>query len=190
MSAELDTLKVLHSDFGVTTQNGFIKSFAANEIEENITTLYLNSEKDLEIPEKHSNNDIDRKILRPAQERIKESGSDVWFDYELICKYPIKGRKPKADTIIFTINTLHPREAGGEQFEQYSFVYRWVSNAMNNPTDDKAQKAVDKISDLGRLKEVYERCCYYDDRVCSGVQSRIHAQNALLKMLREEFKIK
>ena len=146
--------------------------------------------KDLEIPEKHSNNDIDRKILRPAQERIKESGSDVWFDYELICKYPIKGRKPKADTIIFTINTLHPREAGGEQFEQYSFVYRWVSNAMNNPTDDKAQKAVDKISDLGRLKEVYERCCYYDDRVCSGVQSRIHAQNALLKMLREEFKIK
>lgn len=62
--------------------------------------------KDLEIPEKHSNNDIDRKILRPAQERIKESGSDVWFDYELICKYPIKGRKPKADTIIFTINTL------------------------------------------------------------------------------------
>ena len=39
------TLKVLHSDFGVTTQNGFIKSFAANEIEENITTLYLNSEK-------------------------------------------------------------------------------------------------------------------------------------------------
>ena len=26
-------------------QNGFIKSFAANEIEENITTLYLNSEK-------------------------------------------------------------------------------------------------------------------------------------------------
>lgn len=39
---------------------------------------------------------------------------------------------------------------------------------MNNPTDDKAQKAVDKISDLGRLKEVYERCCYYDDRVCSG----------------------
>jgi hypothetical protein len=97
--------------------------------------------KDLEIPEKHSNNDIDRKILRPAQERIKESGSDVWFDYELICKYPIKGRKPKADTIIFTINTLHPREAGGEQFEQYSFVYRWVSNAMNNPTDDKAQKA-------------------------------------------------
>lgn len=96
--------------------------------------------KDLEIPEKHSNNDIDRKILRPAQERIKESGSDVWFDYELICKYPIKGRKPKADTIIFTINTLHPREAGGEQFEQYSFVYRWVSNAMNNPTDDKAQK--------------------------------------------------
>ena len=61
---------------------------------------------------------------------------------------------------------------------------------MDNPTNDKAVKAVDKITELGRLKEVYERCCYYDDRVCSGVQSRIHAQNALLKMLREEFGIK
>lgn len=146
--------------------------------------------KDLEISEKQSNNYIDRKILKPAKERIKESGSDVWFDYELICKRPIKGRKPKADTIVFTISTLHPREAGGEQFEQYSFVYRWVSNAMNNPTDDRAQKAVDKISDSGRLKEVYERCCYYDNRVCNGTQSRMHAQNALLKMLREEFNSK
>ena len=146
--------------------------------------------KDLEVPEKHTNNDIDRKILKPAKERIKESGSDVWFDYELICKYPVKGRKPKADTVVFTIHTLHPREEGGEQYEQYSFVYRWIINAMDNPTNDNAVKAVDKITELGRLKEVYERCCYYDDRVCSGVQSRIHAQNALLKMLREEFGIK
>lgn len=146
--------------------------------------------KDLEIPEVYSNSQIAQKILVPAKERIKESGSDVWFDFELICRHPIKGRKRKADTIVFTINTLHPREAGGEQFEQYSFVYRWVFNAMNNPADDRAQKAVDKICDLGRLKEVYERCCYYDDRVCNGTQSRMHAQNALLKMLREEFKIK
>ena len=146
--------------------------------------------KDLEISEVYSNSQIDQKILRPAKERIKESGSDVWFDYELICKYPVKGRKPKADTVVFTIHTLHPREEGGEQYEQYSFVYRWISNAMDNPTNDNAVKAVDKITELGRLKEVYERCCYYDDRVCSGVQSRIHAQNALLKMLREEFGIK
>lgn len=146
--------------------------------------------KDLEIPEKHSNNDIDRKILKPAKERIKESGSDVWFDYKLFCKYPVKGRKPKADTVIFTINTLHPREEGGEQYEQYSFVYRWVSSAMDHPTNDRAVKAVDKIAELGRLKNVYERCCYYDDKVCAGDMVRKHAENSLLKMLREEFGIK
>ena len=146
--------------------------------------------KDLEIPEKHTNNDIDRRILKPAKERIKESGSDVWFDYEMICKYPVKGRKPKADTVLFTINTLHPREEGGEQYEQYSFVYRWVSSAMDHPTNDRAVKAVDKIAELGRLKNVYERCCYYDDKVCAGDMVRKHAENALLKMLREEFGIK
>lgn len=146
--------------------------------------------KDLEIPEKHTNNDIDRRILKPAKERIKESGSDIWFDYEMICKYPVKGRKPKADTVLFTINTLHPREEGGEQYEQYSFVYRWVSSAMDHPTNDRAVKAVDKIAELGRLKNVYERCCYYDDKVCAGDMVRKHAENALLKMLREEFGIK
>lgn len=146
--------------------------------------------KDLEIPEKHSNNDIDRKILKPAKERIKESGSDVWFDYKLICKYPVKGRKPKADTVVLTIHTLHPREEGGEQYEQYSFVYRWVSSAMDYPTNDRAVKAVDKIAELGRLKNVYERCCYYDEKVCAGDMVRKHAENSLLKMLREEFGIK
>lgn len=61
---------------------------------------------------------------------------------------------------------------------------------MDNPTNNKAVKAVDKIAELGRLKNVYERCCYYDDRVCTGAMTRKHAENALLKMLREEFGIK
>jgi len=146
--------------------------------------------KDLGISDVYSNAQIDQKILKPSKERIKESGSDVWFDYELVCKYPQKGRKPKADTIVFKIKTLHPKEAGGEQFEVYKFVWQWVSMSMKNPTSDKAINAVDKITKLGRLKEVYDRCVYYDERVCSGEQTREHAQNALLKMLREEFEIK
>ena len=98
--------------------------------------------------------------------------------------------KKVGNNVLFTINTLHPREEGGEQYEQYSFVYRWVSSAMDHPTNDKAVKAVDKIAELGRLKNVYERCCYYDDKVCAGDMVRKHAENALLKMLREEFGIK
>ena len=41
-----------------------------------------------------------------------------------------------------------------------------------------------------RLKDVYDRCAYYDDKVCSGEMSTAHAQNSLAKMLREDFGIK
>lgn len=145
---------------------------------------------DLGISEVYSNSQIDQKILRPSQQRIKESGSEVWFDYKLICKNPIKGRKPKSDTIVFTINTLHPRQEKGDQFKQYTFVYRWVFNTLGYPADNSAQLVVDKIVDAGRLKEVYERCCYYDDQIINGEKTREHAQNALMKMLREEFGLK
>jgi hypothetical protein len=61
---------------------------------------------------------------------------------------------------------------------------------MGNPTNDKAFRAIEQITFAGRLHEVYERCIYYDDRVATGKQGMQHAKNALLKMLREEFKIK
>ena len=85
---------------------------------------------------------------------------------------------------------LHPRQEKGDQFKQYTFVYRWVFNTLGYPADNSAQLAVDKIVDAGRLKEVYERCCYYDDQIISGEKTREHAQNALMKMLREEFGLK
>lgn len=69
--------------------------------------------KDLEVPESHTNYDIDRKVLKTSKQRIKESGADVWFDYEMICKYPVKGRKPKADTVVFKIHTLTPGKNTG-----------------------------------------------------------------------------
>ena len=144
---------------------------------------------DFQIPEKYTNFDLERMILKPSRERIQDSGSHVWFEYELICKYPVKGRKPKADTIFFRIKTLHPKEAGGVRQQEYMFVYNWIKRAMGHPSNDSALQAVEKITALGRLTDVYERCCYYDDRVVSGKQAMDHAQNSLLKMLREEFKI-
>ena len=52
--------------------------------------------KDLEIPASYSNAQIDQKVLRPAQTRIKESEADVWFDYKFICKTPKKGAKTES----------------------------------------------------------------------------------------------
>ena len=146
--------------------------------------------KDMEISDTYDNSNINAKILAPAKERIKESGSDVWFDYEFYCSNRIKGRKPKDDTILFKIHTLHPQAAGGEQGERYEFVYRWISRAMKHPTTDRVLVAINKIIELDQLKNVYERCLYYDDQVTAGKIVGEHAYNSLLKMLRVEYQIK
>ena len=146
--------------------------------------------KDLELSELYTNSNMDRKILAPAQERIKASGSDVWFDYKFYCKHPVKGRKPKDDTILFIIHTKNPQAAGGDQGERYEFVYRWINRAMKHPSSDRCLVAINKIIELDQLKNVYERCLYYDDQVTSGKMMGEHAYNSLLKMLREEYQIK
>ena len=145
--------------------------------------------KDLSLPNSYTSFDIDRRVLEPAQKRIKESGADVWFEYEMRCQHPKIGRKPKADTIYFFIKTLHPKEAGGDQYYQYSYVYRWISNAMGKPTNDSAVSATEKITASGRLKQVFERIQYYDDRVSRGEQTMPHVNNSILKMLREDYGI-
>lgn len=145
--------------------------------------------KDLEIPDRKTNSEIERDILRPSQKRIKESDSDVWFDYKLICRKPLPDRKPKADTIVFVIHSDKPIEEGGEQGDLYIFSYNWISDAMRHPTDDRVQRALEMIIEKGRLKEVYDRCVYYHEQVSTRQKERAHAHNSLLKMLREEFGI-
>jgi len=146
--------------------------------------------EDMRLPAKYTNNEIERAILIPARDRIKESGSEVWFEYEMICKYPKKGRKPKSDTIVFKIKTLHPKETGGERYNQYYYVYRFIQRAMEYPTTNIAMLATDKITEMGRLRDVYERCVYYEEQEATKQKSSAHVLNSLLKMLREEFDIK
>ena len=94
--------------------------------------------KDLEIPASYSNAQIDQKVLRPAQARIKESEADVLFDYKFICKTPKKGQKPKADTIILFIHARNPQELRGDQQQQYSFVsFGW------NPLQENGQMKIE-----------------------------------------------
>lgn len=60
--------------------------------------------EDFELDPRRDNNYIKRAILDPARERIKESRSDVWFDFEMVTKFKTgNGTKPKADTIRFYI---------------------------------------------------------------------------------------
>ena len=144
--------------------------------------------KDLSIPTSYDSSKIKERVLNPAKEAIKESGSDVWFDYEMIAKHKPKGRKPKADTIVFQIKTLHPKEAGGEQYQVYSYVYRWMTWCFTEG-NSKALDVTEKLTETGRLQDVYNRAVFYDDKVSDGAMTREHAINSLKKMLRDEYSI-
>lgn len=144
---------------------------------------------EMQLSEKYTNTNIVRKILIPAETRIKESNSDVWFEFELYTKKKIKGRKPKADTILFKIKTLHPKEAGGEQFQIYNYVYRWLTWCWNDMESSKTQEYADKLVELGKLEDVYKRCCWYDDQFSTGAKTREHCINSLRKMLRDEYQM-
>lgn len=144
--------------------------------------------KDLGISRSYDNNSIKTKILETAKDRIKESGSTVWFDFELICKYPKKGRKPKDDTIIFKIKNLTPQDAGGEQYEEYATVLRWMRLCYG----DKSSKPFDvteKLTELGALETVYKRIVYYQDQINNKEKEEKEAYNSLKVMLLEEYKI-
>lgn len=145
--------------------------------------------RDMEIPAGKKNYEIKRDILEVTKERISESGSDVWFDYEMISRFPLKGRKPKDDTIVFKIHTSEPRKEGGSQGDMWGYVYRWLVRCYGSG-NSKAQDITDKLNNKGELQTVYERAGYYDDKVATGEMTLEHAVNSLKKMLREAHKIK
>ena len=152
--------------------------------------------KDLDIPISYDNTKIDERVLKPAQEKIKASGSEVWFDYELKCEHKNKGRKPKADTVIFYTRTKKPLEIGGENYDRYTYVYRWLSDCWNPMQSSKAREIADKLNDLGELENVYNRCIYYDDLITSGKRDKkgepmtsAKAINSIKKKLKEDYKL-
>jgi Initiator Replication protein len=144
---------------------------------------------DLEIPRSYTNSHIEERVLKASEERIKESGSDVWFEYELLCKYPKKGRKPKADTIIFKIFTKTPLANGGEQSNLYKTVYHWLCKIWDSLESSKAREVSDKLSEIGGLQKVSDRIIYYESQIINADLTLEHAKNKLKKMLKEEYGI-
>lgn len=146
--------------------------------------------KDMQIGSSYTNTHIKDKILDPAKEEINSSSSDVHFDYEFKCKYPIKGRKKKADTILLKIKPVKPRKITGQHMEEYSYVYERIKKAMDYPTDDRPFKAIENIMNAGKLHDVYERIWYYEGMVNNGKMTHAHMNNSIKKILSEDYGIK
>ena len=146
--------------------------------------------KDFNVSKSYSNYLIGKKILEPAMKRIKESNSDVWFDYELKTKYKQNnGRKPKADTIVFHIKTTAATQ-GTDQFRRNETIRRWVDIAFDHPTDNKTITTTDKIISSDKCEMFFNKCIYYDDQITAGKMTTQHVKNTLLKILRDEFNIR
>lgn len=146
--------------------------------------------KDFNVSKSYSNYLIGKKILEPAMKRIKESNSDVWFDYELKTKYKQNnGRKPKADTIVFHIKTTAATQ-GTDQFRRNETIRRWVDIAFDHPTDNKTITTTDKIISSDKCEMFFNKCIYYDDQITAGNMTTQHVKNTLKKILRDEFNIR
>lgn len=145
--------------------------------------------KDLDIPDSYDNTKIETVVLKPAVEKITESGSDITFEYELICKNKIKGRKPKADTIIFKIINKNPKEAGGAQFETYKDVFNFLSGCWSINKSSKLHEIVDKLCSMGVLDKVSKRIEYYQTQIKNDDLTLEHARNKIKKMLKDEYQL-
>ena len=148
--------------------------------------------KDMELPEKTTNTTLKDQVLERSKVRLNEKKSDVRFDYELICKHPISGRKPKNDTIVFKIiveNPLTTKEPTVHT-EDAMYLFKWLERATNGYHSSEPREMVDKLHEMGNLLDVVKRCKYYDDQIAIGKITSPKAYNSLLKMLREEYKLK
>lgn len=145
--------------------------------------------EDFQIATSYTNATIKKHILDPARDRIKESDSDVWFDYDMITRYPLNnGRKPMADTIVFHIKTTHAID-GTPQNERNGFVWRWLNIALEYD-GQKVESAFNAVLQSPRLDDFYNRLVYWDDQIGNGQKTTEHVKNAIRKVLRDDFNIK
>lgn len=146
--------------------------------------------KDFEISSSYTNTMIKRKILEPAKIRIKESNSEVWFDYEMITRFPKNnGRKPMADTIVFHIKNINST-GGTPQSERNNFIYDWINRALDYPTDNSAVVAFNKVLEGSRTEDFCNRIDYWVRCIESGEMTTPHVLNSIRKVLRDDYHIK
>lgn len=144
--------------------------------------------KDFQLSDDYTNSQIKQKILDPARDRIKESNSDVWFDYEMITRYPKNnGRKPMADTIVFYIKTTKATN-GTPQSLRNALVYRWISMAVEHD-GYRLQHAWDIVLKSPRLDEIYNRLVYWENQIAIGKMTTPHVKNSFKKLLKVDFNI-
>lgn len=106
------------------------------------------------------------------------------FDYRSVHK---STQKPSIDSVKYkaSLNIDDNREVK----EKYQFVSDKIATALGYPELEVINTIMEKITLKLAIINIYNRIKYYDERICNETMTNNHAENSLLMMLREEYKI-
>jgi len=144
--------------------------------------------EDMMIPKSYTNNKIKEKVLEVAVKEINEFNPLKHIDFELVCKNPLKGRKPKMDTIIFYIINKNKEALEGDYAKEYQTVFNWMTLCYGG-FSSKALDITDKLLESEQLEKVYSRVIFYKNQLDNKEKTMPHIINSLKKMMFEEYNI-
>lgn len=147
--------------------------------------------EDFKLGPSYTNTVIKNRILEKAKEEINGIVADVWFEYELITKYPLNNkRKPMADTIRFYIHTsrqsserhrLSTKNKKGKDFEMYRMIITTVGATQ------LADNIFNKIINSDRRDEIIDRFNFWHKQLITGEITAQHMKNKIKKLVNDDF---
>ena len=139
-----------------------------------------------------------RKVLDQAQRAISESGSDCWFEYELVSRGTAapaeKGGRPKLDTVIFTVfNRNASKEVvsapyNEESYERLVDIFQLFAMYDIIPMMCVLESA-QKVLDAGAAPVVLKKHAYYKKKLVSRDPYEAGSRDVYRKQLKHEFNI-
>ncbi len=146
--------------------------------------------QDFQLGASYTNAIIKKRILEAARDEIKESGADVWFDFELITKHPKNNkRKPMADTARLYIKTTRETKSATNQLDINNTIYRWLEITYGCDNAYFIDDLFKEIIRSTRREEIYNRIIYWEDKIAEGAMTTKHVKNSLRKMMKEDFQM-
>lgn len=137
-----------------------------------------------------------RKVLDQAQKAISESGSDCWFEYELVSRGTDAERtgRPRLDTVIFIVHNRNAsREAVAAPHDEEAYerlVHLFQLYAMYDIVPMMCVlESAQAVLDAGAADVVLKKHDYYKEKLVSKDPYEAGSKEVYRKQLKHEFNI-
>lgn len=141
--------------------------------------------EDLGIPKTYKSNLVKSLILDRAQREIEESGSDITFTYEMVCRHPQPRRKKAYDTIVFSYKTRGKEERDRKAHDAlWSDVDAMIWRAYGQPQDSSCAALTTAIEQAGLLEPAKNKFLWFYDQEAKGAWTNLRVNNTIKKWIR------